>query len=273
VSHPSDLALGWLWLEGRLRTLLRNPRGTFFTLVFPLILLVLFNGLNNSNVGITGGEVAFSQFFTPSVAVFAMTTATFTSVIFGLATAREQGILKRVRGTPLPMSVFISSWLVAAVITGFVSVVVMFAVAVPAFGVDIRAELLPAAVVTLVLGGAAMSAIGLGVASFIRRVETAPIVANVTLFPLLFVSGVFYPIESEPHWLQTIADLFPLSHFVRAFDACFSPFTTGSGFAFQDLAVLAAWGIAGAVVAARRLATEAEDGEEAPRRRWLRLAV
>ena len=88
-----------------------------------------------------------------------------------------------------------------------------------------------------------MSAIGLAVASFIRRVETAPIVANVTLFPCCSSPGVFYPIESEPQWLQTIADLFPLSHFVRAFDACFSPFTTGSGFALRDLAVLAAWGL------------------------------
>jgi ABC-2 type transport system permease protein len=272
VSRRSDLALGWLWLKGRVRIMLRNPRATFFTLVFPLILLVMFNALNNSNVSITGGEVAFSQFFTPSIAVFAMTTATYTGVIFGLATAREQGILKRVRGTPLPMSVFISSWLASAVVTGVVSVVVMFAVAVPAFGVDIRPRLLPAAVITLVLGGAAMSAIGLAVASFIRRLETAPIVANLTLFPLLFVSGVFYPIESEPQWLQTIAHLFPLSHFVQAFDACFSPFTTGSGFSFRDLAVLAAWGVAGAIVAARHLATEAEDGEEGPRRRWLRLA-
>jgi len=170
------------------------------------------------------------------------------------------------------MSVFISSWLASAVVTGVVSVVVMFAVAVPAFGVDIRPGLLLAAIVTLILGGAAMSAIGLAVASFIRRLETAPIVANLTLFPLLFVSGVFYPIESEPQWLQTIAHLFPLSHFVQAFDACFSPFTTGSGFSFRDLAVLAAWGVAGAIVAARHLATEAEDGEEGPRRRWLRLA-
>jgi ABC-2 type transport system permease protein len=272
VSRRSDLALGWLWLKGRVRTMLRNPRATFFTLVFPLILLVMFNALNNSSVSITGGEVAFSQFFTPSIAVFAMTTATYTGVIFGLATAREQGILKRVRGTPLPMSVFISSWLASAVVTGVVSVVVMFAVAVPAFGVDIRPRFLPAAIVTLILGGAAMSAIGLAVASFIRRLETAPIVANLTLFPLLFVSGVFYPIESEPQWLQTIAHLFPLSHFVQAFDACFSPFTAGSGFSFRDLAVLAAWGVAGAIVAARHLATEAEDGAEGPRRRWLRLA-
>lgn len=271
MSRRSDFALGWLWLKGRVRIMPRNPRATFFTLVFPLILLVMFNALNNSNVSITGGEVAFAQFFTPSIAVFAMTTATYTGVIFGLATAREQGILKRVRGTPLPMSVFISSWLASAVVTGVVSVVVMFAVAVPAFGVDIRPGLLPAAIVTLILGGAAMSAIGLAVASFIRRIETAPIVANLTLFPLLFVSGVFYPIESEPQWLQTIAHLFPLSHFVQAFDACFSPFTTGSGFS-RDLAVLAAWGVAGAIVAARHLATEAEDGEEGSRRRWLRLA-
>jgi ABC-2 type transport system permease protein len=135
----------------------------------------------------------------------------------------------------------------------------MFVVAVPAFGVDVRPRLLPAAVVTLILGAAAIAAIGLAVASFIRRADTAPIVANVTLFPLLFVSGVFYSFQSEPQWLQQIAHLFPLSHLVQAFDACFSPYTTGTGFFRHDLLSLAAWGIAGAVVATRRFAREETD--------------
>jgi ABC-2 type transport system permease protein len=255
----SDLGLGWLWLKGRLRIMLRNPRVTFFTLVFPLILLVMFDALNNSDVTVTGGNVPFAQFFTPSIAIFALTSATYTSVIFGVATAREQGVLKRVRGTPLPMSVFLSSWLASAALTGIASVVLMFAIAVPAFGVDIRPELLPAAIVTLVLGSAALSAIGLAVASYIRRVDSAPIVANLTLFPLLFVSGVFYPFESEPQWLQSLAHVFPLSHLVQAFDACFSPYTTGSGFAARDLGALVVWGGIGAIVAVRRFAAEATD--------------
>jgi ABC-2 type transport system permease protein len=97
--------------------------------------------------------------------------------------------------------------------------------------------------------------------------RTAPIVANLTLFPLLFVSGVFYSFESEPDWLQRIAHVFPLSHFVLAFDACFSPYTQGSGFSARDLASLLAWGAAGTVVAVRRFAREALDEDAHPRRR------
>ena len=112
MRRRSDLALGWLWLKGRLLLVASARRGRRSSrFVFPLIFLVVFNSLNNSNVGVTGGEVPFAQFFTPSIAVFAMVTATYTGVIFGISTAREQGILKRVRGTPLPMSVFLGSWL------------------------------------------------------------------------------------------------------------------------------------------------------------------
>jgi ABC-2 type transport system permease protein len=198
VSRRSHLALGWLWFRGRVRLMRRTPRATFFTFVFPLILLVLLNSLSDSKVEILGGKVSFAQFFTPSIGVFAMTTATYTAIIFGVATAREQGVLKRVRGTPLPMSVYLGSWLASAVLTGVISVILMFAVAVPVFDVHVYPRLLPAAIVTLVLGGAAISAIGLAVASYLKRADSAPIVANLTFFPLLFVSGVFYPIESEP---------------------------------------------------------------------------
>jgi ABC-2 type transport system permease protein len=266
----SDLMLAWLWFEGRVRLLVRTPRVTFFTFVFPLILLVMFNALSDSNVTIVGGKVQFAQFFTPSIAIFAMTTATYTAVIFGVATAREQGVLKRVRGTPLPMSVYLGSWLASAVLTGVISVVLMLALAVPVFDVRVYPELLPAAAVTLILGGAAISAIGLAVSSFLRRADSAPIVANLTLFPLLFVSGVFYPIASEPEWLQRIAHVFPLSHLVEAFDACFSPYTQGSGFSVRDLGALVAWGAAGTIVATRRYAREALDAERGRPRRRLR---
>lgn len=274
MSRRSDLALFRLWLKGRLRLLLRTPRTTFFTLVFPLILLVMFDALNSSHVTVAGGRVPFSQFFTPSIAIFAMTSATYTAVIFGIATAREQGVLKRVRGTPLPMWVFLGSWQAGAVLTGVLAVVLMFVVAVPVFGVELRLELLPAAMVTLVLGAVAISAIGLAVASYIRRADTAPIVANLTLFPLLFVSGVFYPFQSEPRWLQHVAHIFPLSHLVQAFDGCFSPYTSGSGFALRDLASLLLWGALGAFVAVRRFAVEAtdEEGTPAPSRRWRRAS-
>jgi ABC-2 type transport system permease protein len=257
-----DVALWWLWLKARLRLMARTPRATFFTLVFPLVLLVLLDSLASGRVDVPGGTVRYAQYITPSIAIFALTGATYTGVIFGVAAAREQGVFKRIRGTPLPMSVFLASWVAATVVGALGSVVVMFAIAVPAFGVDVRPELIPAAIVTLLVGAFCFTALGFAVASFVRRTDTAPIVANITLFPLLFISGVFFSLEGAPQWLRRIADVFPVSHLVRAFEACFSPFTSGAGFAWRDLAVIFAWGIAGAVVATRRFAREATDEEQ-----------
>jgi ABC-2 type transport system permease protein len=110
VTRPSDLALAWLWLKGRLRLMTRTPRATFFTFIFPLILPVLLNSLGGGDVSVPGGKVPYSQYITPAIAIFALTAATYSFVIFGVATAREQGTFKRVRGTPLPMWVFLGSW-------------------------------------------------------------------------------------------------------------------------------------------------------------------
>jgi ABC-2 type transport system permease protein len=275
MIRRSDLPLAWLWFKGRMRLMTRTPRATFFTFVFPVILLVLLDSLGGGKVSVPGGKVAYAQYITPSIAIFALTAATYSFVIFGVATAREQGIFKRVRGTPLPMWVFLGSWVASTVLAGLASVVAMFVVAVPAFGVEIRPELLPAAIVTLVLGGLAFTALGFAAASFVRRADTAPIVANVTLFPLLFISGVFYSVEGQPEWLQRIANAFPLSHLVHAFDACFSPYTTGSGFSGHDLLSLLVWGLIGAFVAVRRFAREATDepGSVAGAPLWRRLTA
>jgi ABC-2 type transport system permease protein len=253
----------------------RTPRATFFTFVFPLILLVLLNSLGGGDVPVPGGKVAYSQYITPAIAIFALTAATYSFVIFGVATAREQGAFKRVRGTPLPMSVFLGSWVVSTVLTALVSVALMFVVAVPVFGVEIRYELLLAAAVTLLLGALAFTALGFAVASFVRRTDSAPIVANLTLFPLLFISGVFYSAEGEPEWLKRIADVFPLSHLVDSFTACFSPYTTGSGFSARDLSSLLVWGAIGALVAVRRFSREAtdEEGGIARSRPWRRTVA
>jgi ABC-2 type transport system permease protein len=137
----------------------------------------------------------------------------------------------------------------------------MFVVGVPAFGVHIYPRLLPAAIVTAVVGAAALAAIGLAVSTFVNRTETAPAIANLTLFPLAFFSGIFFPIQTAPDWVQTIAHVFPLSHLVDAFGACFSPYTSGSGFSPGDLAVIAVWGVGALFVAVRRFRWESGPAE------------
>jgi ABC-2 type transport system permease protein len=148
----SDLALGARWLGARLKLTLRNPRAVVFTLAFPLLLLVLFSGLNgNATVSAMGGagKIRFAQFYTPSIAMFSLIAACYTSLVLGVATARDQGLFKRVRGTPLPMGIYLGAWLIGAALVGVAAILILFAVSVPAFGVHIYAHTLPAALVTL----------------------------------------------------------------------------------------------------------------------------
>jgi ABC-2 type transport system permease protein len=273
VTEParrSDLVLLRHWTAARLKSTLRTPRAAFFTIVFPLILLALLNATSgDSEVTVAGGKVSFAQYFAPSLAVYGLAVACYALPIFGLAAARDAGILKRLRGTPLSPWVYLTAWAVGAILTGLMTAVLLVVVGVTAFGVHLYPGLLPAAIVTAVLGASSLAALGLAVSTYVRRAETAPAVANLTLFPLSFLSGVFFPIQNAPAWVKAIADVFPLSHLVDAFTACFSPYTTGSGFAAGDLAVVAAWGIGGLIVAVRRFRREDERGEGEGRLRRL----
>jgi ABC-2 type transport system permease protein len=275
ITRP-DVALLGRWLRARVRIQLRTGRAVVFTFAFPLVLLVLFNGLNgNATVDAVGaaGQVKFAQFYTPSIGIFSLTTACYTSVIIGIATARDSGLLKRVRGTPLPMSIYLGSWLAGAALTGIIAVVLLFAVAVPAFGVHIYAAHLPAAIVTLVLGAACLSSVGLAVATLSKTADQAMPIAQLTFLPVSFISGIWFPLEGAPDWLTTIAKIFPLEHIVRAFDRCFSPGVSGGAWSPNDLWSIALWTALGLFVATRRFRAEPSVQDGGPRRRGLRRAA
>ncbi len=85
----------------------------------------------------------------------------------------------------------------------------------------------------------------------IPNADASPAIVNVSILPLLFISGVFIPMEDAPAWLNTFADVFPVRHFSSALLTAFNPFETGAGFEPVRLAVLAGWGAVGLVVALR----------------------
>lgn len=258
MSVGRRLTLLAKWTRVRLLIYLRTPRAAFFTFIFPLVLLLLLNSVNSGQEVTstsTGEQVSFAAYFTPSIAIFALITGCYTGIIFAVSTARDRGIIKRVVGTPLPGPVFLGSWACSAIITGFCSVLFLIIIGLVAFDVSIKPQLIPAAAVTVLLGGLCLSSLGLAVVSFIRKAESAPAVANITMFPVLFLSGVFFPIADAPQWIQDVANIFPVAHLIDAFTGCFDPATTGSGFT-SDLWSLVAWTAIGLVIAARRFRVE-----------------
>ena len=252
----SDLPLLRRWMAARIRLTLRNVRAVTFTFAFPIVLVVLFNALNGSaKVTSAGVRVPFSQFYTPAIGVFSLVAACYTTLILGIATARDTGLLKRVRGTPLPLGIYLSAWMTGAALVGVTAVLAMFVVSVPAFGVHIYAAALPAAIVTIVLGAACLTSLAVAVASLVKSAEQAMPVAQLTFLPISFISGIWFPLDNAPDWLLKVSHFFPLSHIAHAFERCFVP-GAGTAWSGGDLVSIALWTVVGIFVARRRFRWE-----------------
>ncbi len=235
----------------------RNPPAAFFTFVFPLMFLVLFNLLfGNETRGVAGREVTQSTFYVPAIAAFSIISACYTNVAIGLSLSRDLGILKRIRGMPLPSAAYLSARIVHATVIGFLLVVIVTAAGTAFYGVDVPGHTMPAMLVTLVVGAAAFCSLGIAITAFVPNADAAPAVVNATILPLLFISDIFIPLDDAPSWLLRVSDVFPIRHFSAAMQAAFNPFETGTGFRGWDLLIIAAWGAAGLGIALRRFSWE-----------------
>src|SRR5690554_4438142 len=159
VGRPSTWTIIWAQLRHANRGFWRVPIAAFFTIVFPLIFLLLLGALiGNETVG--DSNVRIAQFLTPAIAAFAATTASFTALAIGLVTDRDTGILKRVRGTPVQPWAFMAARIGSTVWIALVSVALMVAVGVAVFGVQLIGRTAPAALLTLAVGIGSFAALG-----------------------------------------------------------------------------------------------------------------
>lgn len=273
-GRTATARLVWQQVRYQNRLFWRTPVAAFFTLAFPFMFLLLFAVIFGSQkIDIAGrGQFSVAQFFAPSLAVFATASATYTNIGVRTAIARDLGVLKRFRGTPLPAWVYMAGTIGSAVWIAFIANVVMLAVGVVVFDVVVEVAKLPAALVTFVMGATCFSALGLALAAASPTGDSAPAVANATILPLAFVSDVFVLIDNPPTWLTTVGNLFPLKHFVRAFQDAFHPMVAGPGFEWDHLAVMAVWGVVGAVLALRFFTWEPRESASGGRRRRRRVA-
>jgi ABC-2 type transport system permease protein len=242
----TSLALAETAVQTRL--LSRNVVSAFFTLAMPLVLLVVVN-LFLGGQELSDGSPA-SIYFTPAIAVFALVTATFTNLAIGTAIARDSGVLKRVYGSPMPLSAYLAGRILSATLIGLASVLIMLALGVVAYGVVIPWPRMPMFLSILLVGAAAFSALGIAVSMLTPSARAAPAVANAVILPLLLVSGIFFPLADAPGWLQTMARLLPLGPFVEVAVDQFVP-SLVEGAPWGRIGTIALWGAAGLAVAIR----------------------
>lgn len=224
------------------RAFWRNPAAAFFTFAFPLIFLVIFTT-------IFGREAA--RFFTAGIITLSIVSATFTNIAMSVTLAREEGILKRIRGTPLPPLAYLVGRMLHAVAIGLILAVIVMAYGALAQGVDVPWEGLPVLVLSLIVGSAALCALGLAVSSLVPNADAAPAVVNAAVLPLYFISNVFTPADQLPDWLDAVSKVFPIRHLADAVASVYSAAPSAPPVPWVELGVVAAWGIGAALFALR----------------------
>jgi ABC-2 type transport system permease protein len=244
VAHQLryDLLLVW-----------RDPQSRFFTIVLPLIFLILFTALfGNHTSHVNGHVIKNSSYYVPGICALGVIASSFVNLVITLTVQRESGVLKRRRSTPVPAWVLIASRTITSAIQALGLVAVIVLIGRIASGVHIPAATLPAFALAVVVGAAAFCCLAFAGASFIRNEDSAQPIIQALVLPLYFISGIFVPNDQLSGTLTDVAGAFPVSHLDGALFKAFDPATIGSGIAVTHLLVVAAWGAVGLIVALRR---------------------
>lgn len=260
-SVSAELALVGRQATAELKMVWRNPAAAGFTFAFPIMFLVIFSLLGGSTPTQTlDGDVGQSTYYLPGIVGYSVLTACLTNLAISLTNRRETGILKRKRGTPLPTWALLAGMLVSQITIALVLTVVTSAVSILAFDVPFPRHV-PALVGVVLLGAACFSALGIAMTVVIPNQDAAPAIVNIVVFPLLFLSGIFFPINNST--LNSISNVLPIARLQHAlFDSYAPPLQVGghivhaAGPSGDDLLVLAVWLAVGAVVAVRRFRWE-----------------
>jgi ABC-2 type transport system permease protein len=276
VKFPSAGRLVLGQIRYQLLMFWRTPVALFFTIVLPLVMLLLFNSLfGDATVTVEGGqEWSVRQFYTGGLAVFTAVSATYTNLANMVPIRREEGVMKRWRGTPLSTGVYIGGFVGSALVLALLGTVLMLGIGSLFYDLEVDPAKMPAAALTFVVGVSAFAALGMMVAALVPTAASAGAVANATILPLAFVSNVFIVTgEDAPAWMTTIGNFFPLRPFVESFQDAFNPFVDAPAMSWGRMAYVALWGAVGLFVAVKRFRWEPQPGGTTRRRRSARQAA
>ena len=194
----------------------RNPRARFFTVIFPVILMVIFGSAFHGTTTVDGVTIGLTRFFVPSVLTLSLVTASYATLVISMANARETGILKRRRATPVPASALVGGKALATLVTAIGMTAILLVIAQVGYGVGFSPGALAAIAAAVLVGTLALSCVGYAVSGLIGNADAAQPIVQATLLPLYFISGVWIPTSELPKGLQHIASIFPIEHLANA---------------------------------------------------------
>ena len=247
----NDVALATRQVAYEQRAFWRNRTRAFFSFGMPVMLLLIFGSLNSGGRIQELGNVPYVVFFLPGILAYGIIITQFLNMAGGLSIQRDSGLLKRMRGTPLPGWAYVAGRVGSTAVISVVMAAVMLVLGRVFYGVHLRAEAVPAVVLAVLLGAATFAALGIAAVAIIPNAEAAPVVANVLILPLTFISGIWYPLTGAPGWVVDVAKFFPVERLANILHTAFDPLNHGSAFAGNDLLVLGIWLVVGVRLAMR----------------------
>ncbi len=245
----SDAAV-MAWSQYRLerRMFWRNPSAAFFNFALPLLFLFLLGA-------ILSGDQDALDVIVPGIAGMSVMSTTFSALAMNLTFLREQGVLKRMRGTPLPSGSYLAALAANAVTNAAIQIVIVVLAGRLLFGLPWPLDYVEL-VVFVAAGVACLASLGVAYSHVIPNFDSAPAFVNVVFLPVIFISGVFYDAEDAPAFLRDIARALPLTHVI---DGLSGAMVTGASLADNagSLGVVLLWTVLGTFLAVRGFSWEA----------------
>jgi ABC-2 type transport system permease protein len=234
------MALAWQQFRFERKIFWRNPSAAFFNFLLPILLLVLIATAFSSDAD----EL---EVLIPGVAGMGVLATTFTALAYNLTMLRDEGVLKRIRGTPMPAGAYLAGLIGSATLNAVLQVAIVVAIGNVFYGVEWPQDPMMLAGFTL-LGVVCFASLGVAFSHAIPNEEAAPAYTNAIFLPLIFISGVFYSADDLPTALNAIAEALPLKHLV---DGLSEAIVGGGGDVGAAAAVVAVWAAAGLFLAVR----------------------
>jgi len=231
----------------------RNPAATFFTIVFPVMFLVIFGFVfGNEDFTPDGNTVKVATFIVPGILALSIVSATFVNLAMTQVFRREFGQLKRLRGTPLSPFAYIVGQILAALVIVIFMTVLVTVIGRLFFGVEFNLSSIGIFALSVLIGTVAFSALGLAITAVISNQDSAPAVTNAAVFPLYFVSDVFFFSDEESTgFFSRIGDFFPIKPLNEALRDSYNPFIESVAIPWAKWGVVAAWGAVGVLAAVK----------------------
>jgi ABC-2 type transport system permease protein len=236
-------------LRAEQRLYWRSRELAFFTFLFPLLLFVLLDSVYGDDV-IKGEGVKASSYLLAGMLGYGLASTAFAGLAIVLVIRRESGVLKRLRATPLPPGSYLAAVIASTVLVFAVEAAALLLLGRLVFAIDLKTEWL-SLVLALLLGALAFAAMGIALTGWIRSAEGASAVVNAIYLPMAFLSGAFVSPHEYPHFLEVIAEVLPLTYFIRLMrDVVLRDQTIWSS--WESAVVVAAWGLGALLVIAVR---------------------